>query len=436
MEVQLQPAQELRGTIRVPGDKSSAHRALMFGAIASGWTRIAGVPRSADVSATIRALGACGVQIQRNEDAVIVNGGGRDALRAAGTTIDCANSGTTMRLLMGVLASHSGTVRLVGDESLSRRPMRRIAEPLRKMGAGVELSGNGVAPLAFTGSESLEAIDYELPVASAQLKTALLLAGLAANGRTRLRGKLGSRDHTERMLPRFGAALDVSRDEIAIEGGQRLRGTFVEVPGDPSSAAAWIAAALVTRRSELTLQDVSLNPTRTGFLEVVGRMGATIETALRRSEPEPIGSAYVRSSTLRGITIGAADVPAIIDELPLLAVLATQAHGRTEVRGAAELRVKESDRIDAIAEALGAMGAQVEVFEDGFAIEGPQQLHGALIDPQGDHRIAMAAAVASLAARGATTIFDAECVGVSYPSFWRTLTSLVMVSPSNHVSVA
>ena len=424
MELELQPARELRGTIRVPGDKSIAHRALLLGAMANGWTRIAGVPRSADVSATIRALGACGVQIQRNEEAVIVNGGGRDALRAAGATIDCANSGTTMRLLMGVLASHSGTVRLVGDESLSRRPMRRIAEPLQKMGAGVELSGNGVAPLSFTGSESLHAIDYELPVASAQLKSALLLAGLAANGRTRLRGKLGSRDHTERMLPRFGAALDVSRDEIAIEGGQHLRGTFVEVPGDPSSAAVWIAAALVTPGSEITLQDVSLNPTRTGFLEMTRRMGAAIETTERRSEPEPIGSVRVRSAALQSITIGAAEVPAVIDELPLLAVLATQAHGRTEVRGAAELRVKESDRIDAIAEALGAMGAQVEVFDDGFAIEGPQQLHGALVDPQGDHRIAMAAAVASLAARGATTIFDAECVGVSYPSFWRTLRSV------------
>jgi 3-phosphoshikimate 1-carboxyvinyltransferase len=302
--------------------------------------------------------------------------------------------------------------------------MKRIAEPLQRMGANVALSGNGVAPLDFTGSDALQAIDYELPVASAQLKSALLLAGLAANGRTRLRGKVQSRDHTERMLPRFGAQLDVYGDEIAIEGGQRLRSTFVEVPGDPSSAAVWIAAALTTQQSELTLQDVSLNPTRTGFLDVVRRMGADVETVLRRSEPEPIGSVRVRSSALRGITLTADDVPAIIDELPLLAVLATQANGRTEVRGAAELRVKESDRIDAIAEALGSMGAQIETFDDGFAIEGAQPLHGALIDPQGDHRIAMAAAVASLCARGTTTIFDAECVGVSYPSFFGVMRSL------------
>jgi 3-phosphoshikimate 1-carboxyvinyltransferase len=433
MNVELTSAEALRGTIRVPGDKSIAHRALLFGAIANGWTRIAGVPRSADVSATIRALGNCGVQIQRNEEAVIVNGGGREALRAAGTTIDCANSGTTMRLLMGVLAAQAGTVRLTGDASLSRRPMRRIAEPLQRMGAHVQLSGNGVAPLDFTGSTSLHGIDYELPVASAQLKSALLLAGLAANGRTRLRGKLRSRDHTERMLPRFGATLHVSDDEIAVEGGQRLRGTFVEVPGDPSSAAVWIAAALVTPHSDLTIADVSLNPTRTGFIDVVRRMGAQIETTLRRSQPEPIGSVRVRSSALRGITLGAEDVPAIIDELPLLAVLATQAHGRTEVRGAAELRVKESDRIDAIAAALHAMGAEIEEHEDGFTIEGPQQLRGASVDPRGDHRIAMCGAIAALAANGTTTVLDAECVGVSYPSFFGTL---VMVSSSNQVSVA
>lgn len=424
MELQLEAQGSLRGTVRVPGDKSIAHRALLFGAIANGWTRIAGVPRSADVSATIRALGDCGVQIQRNDDAIIVNGGGREALRTGGATIDCANSGTTMRLLMGVLAAQNGTVRLVGDASLSRRPMRRITEPLERMGATVELSGAGVAPLTFTGSAALKGIEYELPVASAQLKSALLIAGLAANGRTRLRGKLRSRDHTERLLPRFGAHLNVTGDEIAVEGGQRLRAAFVEVPGDPSSAAVWIAAALMTQSSDVVLQDVSLNPTRTGFLEIVRRMGADVETTLRRSEPEPVGSVRVRSSSLHGIALGAETIPAIIDELPLLAVLATRAEGRTEVRGAAELRVKESDRIDAIGEALGAMGAQVELYDDGFAIEGPQQLHGALIDPQYDHRIAMAAAVASLAASGTTTIFDAECTGVSYPSFYRTLATL------------
>jgi 3-phosphoshikimate 1-carboxyvinyltransferase len=424
MNLQIEPANALRGDIHVPGDKSIAHRALLLGAIANGWTRIAGVPRSADVSATIRALGACGVQIQRNDDAVIVQGGGRDALRVANRTIDCGNSGTTMRLLMGVLAAHEGSVELTGDASLSRRPMGRVAEPLQRMGADIVLSGNGVAPVRMCGSAALQGIDYTLHVASAQLKSALLLAGLAANGRTHLRGKLHSRDHTERMLPRFGASLHVEHDEIAIDGGQRLRGTFVEVPGDPSSAAFWIAAALITQRSELTIRDVSLNPTRTGFLDAARGMGARIQTALRRSEPEPVGSVHVCSSDLHSLKIGAEEVPALIDELPLLAVLATQAQGRTEVRGAAELRVKESDRIEGIAAMLRAMGAQVETFPDGFAIEGPQRLRGAVIDPCGDHRIAMAAAIAALAAQDATTIHDAECAGVSYPSFFSTLRSV------------
>jgi 3-phosphoshikimate 1-carboxyvinyltransferase len=418
MDMQIMPAQALRGDIRVPGDKSIAHRALLLGALANGWTRITGVPRSADVSATIRALGACGVQIQRNEEAVIVQGGGRDGLRASGASIDCANSGTTMRLLMGILAAHDGIVQLAGDESLSRRPMRRIAEPLERMGAEIRTSANGVAPLHVRGNSSLRAIEYDLPVASAQLKSALLLAGLAAHGRTRLRGRVQSRDHTERMLPLFGASLRVNADEIAIDGGQHLRGTFIAVPGDPSSAAFWIAAALVTKGSELTIHDVSLNGTRTGFLDAALGMGGRIETTLRRSEPEPVGAVHARSSELHGIKIGAEEVPTLIDELPLLAVLATQAQGPTEVRGATELRVKESDRIEGVAAMLRAMGARVETFDDGFAVEGPQRLRGGVIDPRGDHRIAMAAAIGALAASGTTTIRGAECVGVSYPSFF------------------
>jgi 3-phosphoshikimate 1-carboxyvinyltransferase len=423
MQVQIGKAGRLKGELRVPGDKSIAHRALLIGALANGWTRITGVPRSADVSATIRALGNCGVQIQRNDDAVIVNGGGRDALHAA-RTIDCANSGTTMRLLMGVLASQRETVRLTGDASLSRRPMRRIAEPLRQMGAQVTLTGDRVAPLDFTGNAHLQAIDYELPVASAQLKSALLLAGLAANGRTRLRGKLHSRDHTERMLPRFGAQLNVSADEIGIEGSQNLRGAFVEVPGDPSSAAVWIAAALMTEESEIRLQDVCLNPTRTGFIEVVRRMGADVQTMLRRALPEPVGTVRIRSGPLRGVNVGVDEVPAIIDELPLLAVLATRAQGRTQVRGAAELRVKESDRIEAVAQLLRGMGTHVETFEDGFAIQGVQTLRGNIVNPRGDHRIAMAGAIAALAASGSTTIVEAESVGISYPTFFKDLASL------------
>lgn len=423
-DILIGPAKALQGVARVPGDKSIAHRALICGALANGWTRITGVPRSADVSATIRALSGLGVQIQRNEDAVIVNGRGGQAWNVAGTTIDCANSGTTMRVLTGVLAAMPGPVRLVGDASLSRRPMRRLAEPLQRMGARMSLSEGGVAPLEISGSAKLSAIDYELALPSAQLKTALLFAGLAAEGRTRLSGRVDSRDHTERMLPRFGASIDVNANEIAIDGGQRLRGIFIEIPGDPSSAAFWIAAALITPNSEIELRDVSLNSTRGGFIDVLHRMGARIETQLRRREPEPVGTIHVRTSDLRAVGLDERDVPSLIDELPLLAVLATQAEGVTVVRGARELRVKESDRIEAVAAVLRAMRARIETFDDGFAIEGPQTLHGAVIDPSGDHRIAMAAAIAALGARGQTQIRDAQCAGVSYPGFFATLHEL------------
>lgn len=423
-DVTISRAHGLRGSAAVPGDKSIAHRALLCGALAGGWTRIAGVPRNADVSATIRALNDCGVQTQRNDDAVVVHGAGRQNWLADGKVIDCANSGTTMRLLMGILAGMPASVRLIGDTSLSKRPMRRIAEPLEQMGARVALSGSGVAPVDIRGSQQLQGIDYDLPVPSAQMKTALLLAGLAADGGTRLRGRLDSRDHTERMLPQFGAALDVRDGEIAIAGGQRLRGAFIEVPGDPSSAAFWIAAALVTPESRIEVRDVCLNRTRTGFIDVLSRMGAWIETHVRRNEPEPVGTVIAETSELRGVTLSERDVPALIDELPLLAVLASQAQGETIVRGAGELRVKESDRIEAIAGALRAMGAEIETFSDGFAIAGRQQLRGAAIDPCGDHRIAMAASIAALCAHGETIIRDAECVGVSYPSFFMTLRSL------------
>ncbi len=422
-DVQILPATRLRGTTRLPGDKSIAHRALLCGALAKGSTRIAGIPSGVDISATIGAINVCGVQTKRDQEAVIVEGLG-DALRCDGATIDCANSGTSMRLLMGVLAGQPGTVRLVGDASLSRRPMRRVAEPLRRMGANITLSDDGVAPVGISGSRTLSGIDYEVPVASAQLKTALLFAGLEANGRTRLRGLLGSRDHAERMLPCFGVSLELRAGEIVLEGRQRLCGTSVEVPGDPSSAAFWIAAALITPSSDIELLDVCLNPTRVGFIDALRLMGASIETRLHRREPEPVGTIHVRSSALKGITLDAADVPSLIDELPLLAVLATQADGVTVVHGAEELRVKESDRIDSIASTLRAMGATIQTFHDGFAIEGPQGLRGTTIDPCGDHRIAMAAAIAALAARGNTCIRDAQCVGVSYPGFFSTLRSL------------
>ena len=424
MNVAIGSTKTLRGVAAVPGDKSIAHRALLFGALANGWTRITGVPRGADVSATMRALGSCGVQVQCNGDAVIVQGAGREAMRTDGVTIDCGNSGTTMRLLMGVLAGQSGTARLVGDDSLSRRPMRRVAEPLRLMGAAIETTAEGFAPLHVTGTANLQAADHDLTVPSAQLKSALLLAGLGAQGRTRLRGALHSRDHTERMLPQFGVRVQTSKEEISIEGGQQLRGVFLQVPGDPSSAAFLVAAAVLVNDGEIEVRDVLLNPTRLGFVHVLRRMGAHIEIEAHREHPEPVGTIFARSSSLHATTIEAHEVPSVIDELPLLALAATQAEGTTVIRGAAELRVKESDRIDAVARALQAMGVRIETFEDGFTVEGPQPLAAAVIDPRRDHRIAMTAAVAGLISRGEVRVSDAGCAGVSFPGFYTQLQGL------------
>jgi 3-phosphoshikimate 1-carboxyvinyltransferase len=413
----------LRGDIRVPGDKSIAHRALILGALARGWTRIVGLPRGEDVASTIRALGTLGVAISRNEESAIVMGRGADALQADGVSVDCGNSGTTMRLLMGALAGGRARVRLTGDASLSKRPMRRVSEPLEQLGARVHLAAGNRAPLDVEGTP-LRGADCELHIPSAQVKSALLLAALRARGTTRLRGMLNSRDHTERMLPMFGVRIDVRDDEIVIEGGQQLRGTFLRVPGDASSAAFWIAAASIVPGASIVLREVGANPTRMGFVRALQRMGANVSIVPRARDGEPAADIYVTTAALNAIELGADDVPGLVDELPLLAVVATQARGRTIVRGAAELRVKESDRIEAVARFLRAMGATVDTFEDGFAIVGPQRLVGATVDPQDDHRIAMAGAVAGLVARGETTIANAQCAAVSYPEFFTTLASL------------
>ncbi|MGZ3504436.1 MAG: 3-phosphoshikimate 1-carboxyvinyltransferase [Vulcanimicrobiaceae bacterium] len=418
MIVRISRASRFGGEIRVPGDKSIAHRALIIGALARGWTRIIGLPNGEDVRTTARVLGDCGVAIQRNGGAAIVQGTGAP-LDARGVTLDCANSGTTMRLLTGALASFPTRATLAGDASLMRRPMGRVASPLRAMGAHIELRGD-TAPITVIGG-GLEGVEYLLETPSAQVKSAMMLAALNASGTTRIRGAIGSRDHTERMLRDFGAPIRVTGDEIALEGGSRLHGRFVRIPGDPSSAAYWAAAASIVENSAIELRDVLLNPTRTGFFDVLARMGAQIETKLDREEPEPSGSIRVRHSRLRGVTVEACEVPRIIDELPLLAVLATFADGLTIVRGASELRVKESDRIETLAKNLRAMGAEIETFPDGFAVNGPQPLRGTQIDPHHDHRIAMACSIAALGAAGESVIHGAQCAAISYPEFYTTL---------------
>ena len=328
-----------------------------------------------------------------------------------------------MRVMMGVLAGRNIAATLSGDQSLVKRPMKRVAEPLRLMGANVELTHENFAPLTVTGAK-IRGIDYELKIASAQIKTAILMAAVTAEGTTRLSGEIGSRDHTERLLPHFGCSIQTNAHEIVLTGGQKLTANTVLVPGDPSTAAFWIGAASVIPGSELVLRGISLNPTRTGFIEVLKRMGANIETEVLTQTPEPVGTIRVKSAKLRGISVAKEEIPSLIDELPLLAVLATQAEGETIVHGAEELRVKESDRLEAVAVNLRAMGCEIEVFEDGFRIEGIQNLKGAEIQSYHDHRIAMAFSIAAIFSEGETTIHDAECVAISYPGFYEHLKEL------------
>ncbi len=350
-EIRLRPSASLRGSLQVPGDKSISHRALLFGALADGVTQVSGLLNSDDVLSTAACLRALGVKIRTipgdlgpthspgttQGPLVEVHGLGVGGFTQPKAPLDCGNSGTTIRLLMGILAGCPFECELFGDASLSKRPMRRVAEPLRKMGAQIELTLNNTPPIRLRGG-ALQGIDFELPVASAQTKSAILLAGLFAKGKTRIRGKIESRDHTERLLPAFGIRLERTADSLEIEGGQRLRATHVQVPGDPSSAAFWLAAASLTENSSLTLENVGLNPTRTGLINVLCRMGAQIQTRVTEQSPEPIGSLLVTSAPLHGTTILPEEVPSLIDELPLVAILAARAQGRTEVRGAEELR--------------------------------------------------------------------------------------------------
>ena len=431
MTSRIAPTRRVRGAITVPGDKSICHRALFLAALAEGTTTIEGLSGGDDVRSTRRCLEALGVEFISDGNGRLRVRGNGGAFASPSGTLDCGNSGTTMRLLCAILAGRDLEATLDGDASLRSRPMGRIAEPLRAMGARIELSGKGVAPILIRGGAPLHAIAYELPLPSAQLKSALILAALDARGATTLGGALGSRDHTERILPLFGGRIVARDGALTIEGEQRLRAPSdaVRIPGDLSSAAYWIAAAAIVPESRVQISGVGLNPTRMGFVDALRRMGTTIEiriqehpsTTLGAGTGEPSGTIVVESAPLRGIELDAADVPALIDELPVLAVVAACAEGTTRVRGAQELRVKESDRIEAIVRNGAAMGMKIEAYPDGYAVSGPSSLHGAEIDAMGDHRVAMAFAIAALAASGTTTIRDAGSAAVSYPEFFSTL---------------
>lgn len=428
MLMTVAPARALRGTVAVPGDKSISHRAVLFNAVATGTARITNFLSGADCLSTIACLQALGVPIRRQGDVVEVQGQGLRGLRAPATVLDCGNSGTTIRLLAGLLAGQSFSATLTGDDSLRRRPMRRVVEPLRRMGAHIEGPADGDrAPLTIHG-RPLHGGSFALPIASAQVKSALLLAGLLADGPVTLTGRLDSRDHTERMLRAMGLALEVTPAQITLtppRAPELPRPLSLRVPGDPSSAAFWWVAAAVHPAAEITTVGVGLNPTRTGALEVLQAMGADIDITNERYEGlEPVGDITVRSSRLRGVEIGGALIPRLIDEVPVLAVAAAYATGQTVIRDAAELRAKETDRIAAVAGELTHLGAHVTPTEDGLIIAGGGRLRGAPVASYGDHRMAMALAVAALAAEGETQIAQADCVAVSYPDFWADLERL------------
>lgn len=419
----IHPVASLSGTVHVPSDKSVAHRAALLAALGDGVSEIRNYPASADPQSTLSCLRQLGVVIREESDRLVVEGAGLEGLRAADGPIDCGNSGTTLRLLAGILAGQPFSSTLVGDASLSRRPMARVTEPLGRMGAPIETE-DGHAPVYLRGGRRLQGISYRLPVPSAQVKSCVLLAGLFAEGETTVIESVPSRDHTERML-----GLDVFEmgglRHLTVSGGQRIPARQWTVPRDFSAAAFFLVAGSIVPAGEVVLPEVGLNPTRSALLDVLRAMGAQIVVSNERVYGgEPVADLHVRPAQLNGVTVGGSLIPNLIDEIPVLAVAAACARGRTEIRDAAELRVKETDRIAAVARNLRAMGATVEEFDDGLAIEGGKKLKGTTVESFDDHRIAMSMGVAGLIAEGETRVVDAGCAAISFPDFWEKLAYL------------
>ena len=424
----VRQARSLGGEISVPGDKSLSHRAVLFSALADGTTVITNFLPGEDCNCTMRALQAMGCVIEADNKTRLVVNGVDGKLQPPFEPLDCGNSGTAMRLMAGVLAGQPFASKLIGDPSLSSRPMKRIVDPLRKMGATIQGQGEKhTAPLEIKGGP-LTGIEYTLPVASAQLKSCLLLAGLFATGTTSITEKTPSRDHTERLLAHFHAPpvidLNPQGKTIRVRGGTRLHARDFAVPGDFSSAAFWIAAAAAMPGSDITITNLGLNGTRTGLLSVLLRMGANISETITDSTCEPVGNVRVYGRKLRGTKIGGAEIANVIDELPIIAVIAAIADGETEIHDAGELRVKETDRITATATNLRAFGVTVTEHKDGMTIVGGAPLTGAKVASFGDHRIAMACAILGLFAKGETTITDTVCIATSYPTFQEDLNKI------------
>ena len=416
----------LKGTIRVPGDKSISHRSIIFGSLAKGETKVYDILRGEDVLSTIQVFRDLGVSIQDDGDVIRIQGVGFQGLQVPTAPLDMGNSGTSIRLISGVLASQDFAVTMVGDDSLSKRPMDRVAIPLRQM--GVEIAGQGerdCPPLHEKGTHQLQPIHYRLPVASAQVKSALIFAALQAEGKSTIIEKEKTRDHTEDMIRQFGGKIQVDGKTIHIQGGQEFKGQTVIVPGDISSAAFWLVAGLILPDSVIKIENVGINQTRTGILDVIQEMGGDL-TVEDRDEKAVSASLTVKTSSLKGIRIDGELIPRLIDELPIIALLASQANGQTVIADAEELRVKETDRIQVVADSLNAMGANVVPTEDGMIITGPTPLHGADLETFGDHRIGMMAAIAALLVRDGNVVLDrAEAINTSYPSFFEDLETLL-----------
>ena len=422
--VVVHPARNVLGSLRVPGDKSISHRYAMLAALADGRSRFQNFSSGADCASTLKCMQALGAKVERDEQGSVVIDGIGPQLRVPAGPLDCGNSGSTMRMLSGIVAGQPFTSEMIGDESLSRRPMKRIIEPLTRMGAKIDAK-NDCAPLRITGAK-LHGIEYRPPVASAQVKTCLLFAGLLAEGRTTVEEPARTRDHGELALRAFGAKVDRVPHGVAIQGGQTLHALEAVVPGDISSAAFFLCAAAIFPESNLVIDGVLLNPTRSALLDVLAAMGSKISMVrVEEQHGELVGTIALVPGTGKHVEIAGALTALLIDELPVLAAVAPFTAGGLEVRDAGELRVKESDRLSAVTENLLAMGAQVEQTADGWRIPGGQKLHGAEIESFGDHRIAMAFAVAALRAEGDTLIRNPECVAISYPSFFEDLERLV-----------
>jgi 3-phosphoshikimate 1-carboxyvinyltransferase len=423
------PAKQVTGAVEPPGDKSISHRYAMLAALAEGASELRHFAAAADCHSTLGCMSALGAEVKIDKDAVRITGRGGRGLKSSWRALDAGNSGTTMRLLTGILAGQSFTSKLTGDASLQKRPMKRVVTPLRDMGADIRAREDNFAPLEIHGGR-LHGIDYKMPMASAQVKSAVLLAGIFAEGSTTVTEPARTRDHTELALEEFGAAIEKQGNTITIhglsngQGGRKLQPRSLDVPGDLSSAVFFIAAASLFPDSSLLIHNVGLNPTRTAILDVFASMGASIQMlSLRSAHGEIVGDLAVKGAQLKGGVIAGAQIPLVIDELPMMAALGPFTEEGIEIRDAAELRVKESDRIAALATNLRRMGAAVEELSDGLRVEGRKagRLRGAEIEPHADHRIAMAFAVAALAAEGPTVIRDADCAGVSYPAFFEDL---------------